>query len=160
MSSDVRSQKVIDLLNEARAREITAIMTYMAYHYVLEDQDYGKLAKAFKKIGIEEMKHGEECAERILFLNGVPTTKPDGKIQKTDKIDKMLEVSEALEQQACDMYNAAANECAKEGDQISKKIFEELLAEEEEHLDYFQNQQELIKQLGTAYLATLVGEGE
>ena len=160
MSEDVRSQKVIDLLNEARARELTAIMSYMAYHYVLEDQDFGKLAKAFKKIGIEEMKHAEECAERILFLGGVPTTKPDAKIQKTDDIEEMLKISEDLEQQACDMYNAAANTCSAEGDQISKKIFESLLAEEEEHLDYFQNQHRFVKKLGAAYLATLTGEGE
>ncbi|MCK7485212.1 MAG: manganese catalase family protein [Bacillus subtilis] len=64
------SKKVIDLLNEARARELSAITQYMAQHYELEDQDYGKLAKVMKEIGIQEMKHAEALAERILFLKG------------------------------------------------------------------------------------------
>ena len=67
------SQKVIDLLNQARARELTAITQYMAQHYELEDSDFGKLAGKLKEIGIQEMKHAEQLAERILFLNGEPT---------------------------------------------------------------------------------------
>jgi len=160
MGSDVRSQKVVDLLNEARSRELTAIIQYMAYHYELEDADFGKLAKAFKKIGIEEMKHAEALAERILFLNGTPTTKPDAKIQKGQEIPEMLQTSDDLEAQAVDMYNAAAVVCAKENDQISKQLFEKLLGDEEEHLDYFQNVKSHVDKLGASYLATLTGEGE
>jgi len=69
------SQKVIDLLNAARARELTAISQYMIQHYELEDTDFGKLAKRMKEIAIQEMKHAEALAERILFLNW-PRTSP------------------------------------------------------------------------------------
>jgi len=68
------SQKVIDLLNKARSREIAAITQYMAQHYELEDSDFGKLASKFKEIAIAEMKHAEKLAERILFLKGEPTS--------------------------------------------------------------------------------------
>ncbi|MGB9628229.1 MAG: ferritin-like domain-containing protein, partial [Thermodesulfobacteriota bacterium] len=66
------NQKVIDLLNKARSRELSAIAQYMEHHYELEDQDFGKLATKLKEIAIQEMKHAEKLAERILFLNGEP----------------------------------------------------------------------------------------
>ena len=153
-------QKSIDLLNAAVGDELPAIHQYMYFHFHLDDQGFGPLAMLFKRTAIEEMGHVELLAERILFLNGVPTTKPDTKVEKTDEIEKMLEVSEALEQQAVDMYNAAAITCSAEGDQVSKKLFEELLAEEEEHLDFFQNTQAHIQKMGKAYLVTLVGDDE
>ena len=71
------SKKVIDLLNAGRARELTAISQYLIQHYELEDKDFGKLGKKMKEIGIQEMKHAEALAERILFLKGTPTLKPD-----------------------------------------------------------------------------------
>ena len=153
------SKKVIDLLNKARASELTAISQYMAHHYELDDSDFGKLAKILKKTGIEEMKHAEKLAERILFLGGTPTTKPDGEAKKGQEIAKMLATDIGLETGAVKMYNAAANACAAEKDQISKQLFEELLADEEEHLDVFQNIKEHVDKLGAAYLATLTGGG-
>jgi bacterioferritin len=152
------SQKVIDLLNAARARELTAISQYMIQHYELEDSDFGKLASRLKEIGIEEMKHAEDLAERILFLNGEPTTKPDAVAKKGQEIAKMLQTDIALETQAVKMYNEAALTCAQDRDQISKQLFEKLLGEEEEHLDIFQNLKDHVDKLGVAYLATLTGE--
>ena len=69
------NQKVIDILNQAREQELTAIMQYMTHHHELEDQMYGKLAERLKKISIVEMKHAEQLAERILFLGGKASTK-------------------------------------------------------------------------------------
>jgi len=152
------SQKVIDQLNAARARELTAIIQYMAQHYELEDRDFGKLASQMKEIAIQEMKHAEDLAERILYLKGEPTTKPDAGIKKGQEIVEMLSTDIALEQQAVNMYNEAAAVCAEERDQISKKIFEKLLGEEEEHLNIFENLKDHVEKLGTAYLATLTGE--
>jgi bacterioferritin len=106
------------------------------------------------------MKHAEKLAERILFLGGTPTTKPDGDTKKGQQIDEMLKTDVALEEGAVKMYNASANACAAEKDQISKQLFEELLAEEEAHLDVFQNIQDHVDKLGAAYLATLTGEGD
>ena len=151
------SQKVIDLLNKARSRELTAISQYMAQHYELEDSDFGKLASKFKEIAIVEMKHAEKLAERILFLKGEPTSKPDGVAKKGQKVSEMLNTNMALEAAAMKMYNEAAMVCAAEKDQISKELFEELLKEEEDHLNYFENTKDHVDKLGAAYLATLVG---
>jgi bacterioferritin len=151
------NKKVIDLLNEARARELSAIAQYMAQHYELEDQDYGKLAAKMKEIGIQEMKHAEALAERILFLKGTPTSKPDAVAKKGEDIPAMLDTDIALEAQAITMYNEAALVCAKEKDQISKQLFEKLLGEEEAHLDEFENIKDHVTKLGAAYLVTLTG---
>ncbi|UCF55742.1 MAG: bacterioferritin [Deltaproteobacteria bacterium] len=151
------SQKVIDLLNAARSRELTAITQYMAQHYELEDADFGKLASKIKEIGIQEMKHAEDLAERILFLKGEPTSKPDAGVKKGQEIADMLATDIALESQAIKMYNEAALTCAEEKDQISKQLFERLLGEEEEHLDFFENLKDHVDKLGAAYLATLTG---
>jgi len=151
------SQKIIDLLNKGRSRELTAISQYMAQHYELEDQDFGKLASKLKEIAIQEMKHAEKLAERILFLKGEPTSKPDGVAKKGQKIPEMLTTNMALESAAMKMYNEAAVVCAAEKDQISKELFEELLKDEEDHFNYFENVKDHIGKLGAAYLATLVG---
>ena len=152
------SQKVIDLLNAARSRELAAISQYMIQHYELEDSDFGKLAKKMKEIAIQEMKHAEALAERILFLKGTPMTKPDAEAKKGLEIEAMLTTDIALESQAIKMYNEAAETCAQEKDQISKQLFEKLLGEEEEHLNFFENTKEHLAKLGTVYLASLTGE--
>ena len=151
------SQKVVELLNQGRARELTAISQYMVQHYELEDKDFGKLASKLKETAIAEMKHAEKLAERILFLNGEPTTKPDSAAVKGQEIPEMLKTNIGLESQAIKMYNEAALTCAAEKDQISKELFEELLKDEEGHLDFFENTRAHIEKLGAAYLATLTG---
>lgn len=151
------SKKVVDLLNAARSRELHAIAQYMAQHYELEDQDFGKIASKIKEIAIQEMKHAEKLAERILFLKGEPTSKPDAVPKKGQALGEMLKTNMGLESAAMKMYNDAAVVCAAEKDQISKEIFEELLKDEEEHFNYFENVKDHIDQLGAAYLATLAG---
>jgi bacterioferritin len=129
----------------------------MVQHYELEDQDFGKLASKLKEIAIQEMKHAEKLAERILFIKGEPTTKPDGAAKKGQKIPDMLTTDIALESEAIKLYNEASVVCAAEKDQISKELFEELLKDEENHLNYFENVKDHIGRLGAAYLATLTG---
>jgi bacterioferritin len=151
------SKKVIDLLNGARSRELTAISQYMSQHYELEDSDFGKLASKFKEVAIAEMKHAEKLADRILFLKGEPTSKPDGVAKKGQQIPEMLTTNIDLEQQAILMYNVAAMVCASEKDQISKEVFEDLLKDEEGHLNYFENIKDHVDKLGASYLVTLTG---
>ena len=151
------SKKVIDLLNEARSRELTAILTYMVQHYELANDDYGKLAKVLKDTGIAEMKHAEALAERILWLGGKPTSKPDADVKKGQKIPEMLATDLALESAAIAMYNQAALACGEAPDQVSKDLFEKLLGDEESHLDTFQNIKDHVDDLGESYLATLTG---
>jgi len=157
MSKDAK--KVIDLLNEARARELTAILQYMVQHYDLANQDYGKLAKVIKQFAIVEMKHAEAFGERIVFLGGTPTSKPDAEIKKNQTIPEMIATDVALEDQAIKMYNAAAAVCAEAGDRVTKDLFEKILGDEDGHFDEFTNIQDHVEKLGNVYLATLTGTG-
>ena len=150
------NKKVIELLNEARKRELLAILQYMEQHYELEDAGYGKLGTRLKEIAIVEMKHAETLAERILFLGGIPLTKPDGDIKKSLSIPELLKVDEKIEDGAIKMYNESAKVCAAEGDHVSKEIFEKLLGEEEDHLDEFQKDIDHVEKLGTVYINSLV----
>ncbi len=150
-------EKVIELLNEARASELTAILQYMSQHYELEDQDFGKPALMLKTTGIDEMRHAEAFADRILFLGGTPTSVPDGQTAKGQEIEEILAYDMGLETGAIEMYNHHAQACGELGDQISKALFERILAEEEAHFDQFDNVHGHIEKLGAAYLATLVG---
>src|SRR4030067_1949735 len=97
------NEKVIYLLNQARSAELGAINQYMIHHYELEDQDYGKLASKIKEIAIIEMKHAAKLAERILFLKGEPTSKPDGVAKKGQKIQDMFATDMVLEAKAIKM---------------------------------------------------------
>jgi len=157
---DKNVKKVVDLLNQGRARELSAILQYMAQHYELENQDFGKLAKLVKQTAIAEMKHAEAFGERILFLGGVPTSKPDAEVKKGETISAMCATGMALEAQATKMYNAAAVACAEAGDHVTKSLFEKILAEEEDHFETFRQIKDHVDQLGATYLATLTGEGE
>lgn len=151
------SKKVIDLLNKARAAELGAILQYMDHHYELADSDFGKLAKILKATAIQEMKHAEALAERILYLGGTPMYKPEGEVKKGQEIAAMLATDIALEESAVKMYNDSAQSCVEAGDHVSKDLFETLLADEEGHLDAFQNIADHVKKLGASYLATQTG---
>jgi len=129
----------------------------MAQHYELEDKEFGKLASKFKEIAIVEMKHAEKLADRILFLKGEPTSKPDITPKKGQTIEEMLKTNMGLEEEAIKMYNEASLICASEKDQVSKELFEELLKDEEEHFNYFENVKDHVATLGAAYLSTLIG---
>ena len=156
MSKDVK--KVIQVLNQGRERELGAILQYMAQHYELDNDDFGKLAKILKTTAIVEMKHAEALAERILFLGGVPSSKPTPETKRGQKIADLIATDIGLEEDAIKLYNDAALICAEEHDHVSKDIFEKLLKDEDGHLDMFQNIKDHVDKLGDVYLATLTGE--
>ncbi len=151
-------QTVIDLLNEARLRELEAINQYMTHHHELENKDFGKLASKIKEIAIGEMKHAERLAERILFLKGEPVSETDASSKKGQQMPEMLATDMALERRAVKMYNEAAVICASEKDQKSKGLFEEFLSDEEDHLKFFEKIKDHVDKLGAAYIATLTGK--
>ncbi|MGD0661743.1 MAG: bacterioferritin [Syntrophorhabdales bacterium] len=152
------NKRVIDLLNQARAHELGVISQYMIHHYELEDKDYGKLASTLKEIAITEMKHAEKLSDRILFLNGEPISRPAGESVKGQEITDMLKTDIGLEANVVALYNEAAVLCTAEKDQVSKDLFEELLRQEEGHLDTFENIRDLIGTLGAPYLVSLTGK--
>ncbi len=147
--------KVIEVLNKAREQELFAIQQYMLHHYELEDQDYGKLADYLKKIAIVEMRHAEMLAERILFLEGEPVTKPPGQIQRGQDIAELVKNDLELEYGAIRNYNEYAKVCEAEGDNASKQLFQELLLQEEGHADDFEDVSDHLAKLGNDYIAGL-----
>jgi bacterioferritin len=132
-------QTEIDLLIEARLRELEAIDQYMTHHDELENKDLDKLATKIKEIALVKTKHAEKLAERILFLKGGPISKPDAPSKKGQEIPEMLATDVALERGAVKIYSEAAAICASEKDQTSKDLFEEFLSDEEGHLHFFEN---------------------
>jgi bacterioferritin len=156
-SKEERREKVIEVLNQGRAMELEAIAQYMNQHYNLDDMDYGELAAKIKLIAIDEMRHAEMFAERIKELGGEPVTGHDGKIAKGQAVDKMFSYDSALEDDTIDTYNQFALVCRENGDSISMKIFEDIIDEEQIHLNYFENVHGHIEKLGDTFLAKIAG---
>src|SRR5512137_1985977 len=152
-----RKQKVIEVLNKARAMELHAIHQYMNQHYNLDDMDYGELAGKVKLIAIDEMRHAEMFAERVKVLAGEPVAEPGGKVQKGQKVQVMFSFDAKLEDNTIDVYNQFAAVCRENGDSISMKLFETIIDEEQIHYNYFDNVDEHIETLGDTYLAKIAG---
>lgn len=156
-SREERKGKVIGVLNEARAMELHAIYQYMNQHYGLDNMDYGELAKNIKLIAIDEMRHAEMFAERIKELDGEPTSEPSDKVQKGQKPEQIFIHDRGLEDNTIVRYNQFLLVCRENGDSTTMKLFEEIIDEEKEHLNYFDNVSDHIKELGSAYLARIAG---
>lgn len=147
-------KKSIDLLNRAVAQEMTALHQYMYFHFHCENMGYVPLAKLFHKLSIDEMRHVETFAERIIYLGGdviLTFAKPIEYIN-TD-VSKMLAYSDMLEKSTINNYNEYITICAAEQDHITKTIFEEILKREEEHEDIFNTEGDNLEKFGYTLLA-------
>jgi len=146
-------EKSIELLNKAIADEMSAVHQYMYFHFHCDDQGYDLLAGLFKKTAIEEMMHIERLAERILFLKGEVEMFASFAVEKIHDVRKMLERSVELEIQSAIDYNNWANECGANADSASKRIFEDLVIDEERHRDQYETEMENMDKFGERYLA-------
>jgi len=146
-------QKSIELLNKAVADELTAVHQYMYFHFHCDDQGYDLLANIFKRTAIEEMLHVERLAERILFLKGEVEMVSSHSVEKMTDVHKMLAQAGQMETQSIEDYNRWANECAQNADSVSKKLFEDLVADEERHFDQVDVETDNLKKFGDNYLA-------
>jgi bacterioferritin len=146
-------EKSVELLNKAIGDELSAIHQYMYFHFHCHDRGYQLLANLFEKTAIDEMRHVEKAAERILFLQGEVEMKPSESVEKIHKVRDMLERAAVMEKQSAQEYNEWANECAANADSASKRVFEDLVLDEERHYDQFSTEMENFDQLGDQYLA-------
>jgi bacterioferritin len=147
-------QKSVDVLNAAVAGELTALHQYIYFHFHLEDMGYKPLADMFHRIAIEEMKHVERFAEHILYLKGEVVMKLQKPVEYiASDVAKMLAYSDGLETDTIAQYNEAVRICAEEGDNVTKRIFEEILAQEENHEDIFGTEEDNLKKFGNTLLA-------
>jgi bacterioferritin len=156
-SKEEKKQKVIEVLNKARAMELHAIIQYMNQHYNLDDMDYGELAAKIKLIAIDEMRHAEAFAERIKELGGEPVTEPAAKTKKNQKVEAVYGFDADLEDNTMEVYNQFLLICRENGDSTTMKLFETIIDEEQVHYNYFDNIDGHIKKLGNAYLARIAG---
>ena len=147
------NEQVIAKLNEGLREELTAINQYLVHAEMCHNWGYHRLGDFIRKQSIGEMKHAEELLERIIFLDGVPKMDPlpltigqDVKAQLRNDLD--------LELKAVVMYNEAIKVAREAGDNTSRELFERLLKDEEEHVDFLEAQHHQIAQLGfERYLA-------
>jgi bacterioferritin len=146
-------EKSVDLLNKAVADELAAVHQYMYFHFHCDDKGYDLLAGLFKRTAIEEMLHVEKLAERILFLRGEVEMEVSDPVQKIQDVKKMLELARKMEEESAKEYNVWANECAQNADSASKKIFEDLVMDEERHYDQYDIEVDNMGKFGENYLA-------
>ena len=145
--------KSIELLNKAVADELLAIHQYMYFHFHFDDQGYDLLANLFKKTAIREMGHVEVLSERILFLKGDVEMKIFGDVKKTQDPKEMLKCAADMEDESAREYNLWANECFANADSVSKKIFEDLVLDEETHFDQYDTEMQNMIKFGENYFA-------
>ena len=130
------SAKLLDMLNQAIAREMQVSIQYMWQHVQWKGVEHFAVSEEFKKIAVTEMKHAEKIAERLWYLGGKPTTKPSP-ITVGDKLQEMIDFDVKAELEAISMYKEIMDIAQKEGDVATREIFEEIEEEEEEHHDFF-----------------------
>ena len=131
------SDELLELMNQAIAREMQVSIQYMWQHiqwmgvkgFIVKDQ--------LKLIAINEMIHAELIADRLNYLGGIPTTKPD-EIKVGETLKEMIENNSWAEKEAITLYKYIINKCRDEDDVVTRKLFEQILEDEENHLDMFE----------------------
>jgi bacterioferritin len=147
--------KVIQILNERLAEELTAISQYMVHSEMCASWGFEKLHEAIEKQAIDEMKHAETLIGRILFLEGTPTVSKLHKMKIGRNVEEIVAADEDAEVDAVKAYNASIAAAADAGDNSTAELLKKILLDEERHVDWGETQRELIKQMGLQnYLAT------
>jgi len=149
--------KVIEFLNKALFNELTAINQYFLHARMLKNWGLKELADHEYKESIDEMKHADRLAERVLFLEGLPNFQALGKLRIGEGPREVLECDLALEVDALPLLRSAIAHCESVGDNVSRQLFIDILVSEEEHIDWIETQLALIARLGEQnYLLTKI----
>ena len=146
-------EKSVELLNKAVGDEMWGVHQYMYFHFHCDDQGYDLLAGLFKQTAIEEMLHAERLAERILFLKQDVEMRASDEVATIRDVAEMLKKAREMEEKSVVDYNRWANECAGNADSVSKKLFEDLVTDEERHYDQYDIELENLDKFGDRYLA-------
>ncbi|MEJ7747116.1 MAG: bacterioferritin [Luteimonas sp.] len=140
--------KVIEHLNKALYNELTAINQYFLHAKMLKNWGLKELADHEYHESIDEMKHADKLAERILFLEGLPNFQALGKLRIGENPRELLECDLALELEALPTLKNAIVDCETVNDYVSRQLFADILASEEEHIDWIETQLDLIHRIG------------
>jgi len=149
------NDKVIALLNEFLADELTAISQYMVHSEMCDNWGYVKLHKSIEKRAIDEMKHAEKLIGRILALEGAPVVSKLNKMSIGADVKSQLENDAAAENGAIQAYNTGISVCMELNDNGTRRLIDENLQDEEAHIDWLETQLDQIRQMGLQiYLQT------
>ena len=141
-------KQVIQYLNKAIRNELTAINQYFLHARMYENWGLTKLNEHEYEESIDEMKHADALIKRVLFLEGLPNLQDMGKLKIGENTEEMLRCDLELEQEAVPLLREAIQHCEKVKDYVSRELFEDILASEEEHIDWLETQLELIGRIG------------
>jgi bacterioferritin len=154
-------KNVIAILNEQLTAELTAINQYWLHYKLQENNGWVKLAKHTRHESIEEMQHADKLAERIIFLDGLPNFQKLSPLRIGQTVTEMFECDMKVELEAVERLRRGIKLMRDKDDVTSANLFEEILEDEEEHIDYLETQLDLVKKLGEPlYLAQLVQQPE
>ena len=150
--------KVIEFLNKALLNELTAINQYWLHYRMLANWGLKKLAEFERHESIDEMKHADRLADRILFLDGLPNFQAIGRLRIGEGVEEVLKADLALEHDAIPLLKEAIAHCESVRDFVSRDLFADILANEEEHVDVLETQFEMIERMGLANYVQLNSE--
>lgn len=150
--------KVIDYLNQSLRHELTAVNQYWLHYRLLEDWGVTRLAKKERAESIEEMQHADKLADRIIFLDGFPNMQQLNPLKIGQNVKEVLEADLEGEYSARALYTEAREICRVAGDYVSMKLFEDLLADEEGHINFLETQLRLLGEIGADKYAQLNAE--
>jgi bacterioferritin len=140
--------KVLQLLNETLKNELTAINQYWLHYRMLDNWGVARLAAYERHESIDEMKHADRLAERILFLEGLPNLQMLGRLRVGETVEEILKADLELELEAVDQLKGAIAHCEEVRDFVSRDLFASILESEEGHVDFLETQFELIGRMG------------
>jgi bacterioferritin len=150
--------KVLELLNEALKNELTATNQYWLHYRLLDNWGVHKLAQFERSESIDEMKHADRLAERILFLDGLPNFQALGRLHIGENVEEILKADLELEMEALTQLRGAIQHCEKAADYGSRDLFSEILENEESHVDTLEQQFEMIRRMGLQNYVQLQSE--
>ncbi|KQZ64529.1 bacterioferritin [Sphingopyxis sp. OPL5] len=141
-------EKVIDFLNEALKNELTAINQYWLHYRMLDNWGVAKLAHFEREESIDEMKHADKLADRVLFLGGLPNFQMLGRLRVGETVEEILKADLALEEEAIPLLKDAIAHSESVRDYVSRDLFADILESEEHHVDELEKQFEMIERMG------------
>jgi bacterioferritin len=150
--------KVLELLNEALKEELTAINQYWLHYRLLDNWGVHKLAKFERSESIDEMKHADELAERILFLDGLPNFQALGRLRIGENVEEILKADLEAEHQGAKLYRDLIAHAEKVRDYVTRDLARSILADEEGHIDFIETQFEMIARMGIENYVQLQSE--
>ncbi len=154
------SPRIVELLNAALTFELTVTNTYFLHARMLDNWGLGRLGKVFYDLSIDEMRDADALISRILLFDGHPNVQRLGAIRVGETPEEMLQLALASEKDAVAQINVSAQECHDLGDHGTAAVFEEMVRDEEKHVDWFEAQLDAIARVGAPqYLAQQISSG-